>query len=79
MPIARALGGGLVQSIFSSPSRITICDHAELYCRDAKLKMLCIIRLDHFVVSLLDFCTVGPEIPQTRNANATLAASTLFW
>jgi len=45
MSIARASAGGLVQSIFSSPSRIATCDQADLYCRDAKLKMLCIIKI----------------------------------
>jgi hypothetical protein len=44
MPIAQASAGGLVQPIFSSPSRITISEIAALYCRDAKLKMLCAIR-----------------------------------
>jgi hypothetical protein len=46
MPIARAVTGGSVQSIFSSASRITIHDHTGLDCRDAKLKMLCIIKIE---------------------------------
>src|SRR5271163_3628802 len=45
MSIARASAGGLVQSIFSSPSRIATCGQVDLYCRHAKLKMLCIIEL----------------------------------
>lgn len=44
MPIARASAGGSVQSIFSSTSRIATRDQADPYCRDAKLKMLCIIQ-----------------------------------
>lgn len=49
MPIARASAGGLVQPIFSSTSRVATCDDTDLYCRDAKLKMLCIISRNDFV------------------------------
>jgi hypothetical protein len=42
-PIAQAVAAGLVQPIFSSASRIVTSGHADLYCRDAKLKMLCVI------------------------------------
>jgi hypothetical protein len=41
MPIARAPSGGLAHVIFNLPSRITLRDNINLFCRDAKLKMLC--------------------------------------
>jgi hypothetical protein len=69
IPIDRASSGGLAHVIFNLPSRIAIRGYINLFCRDAKLKMLCQMCSSTFsaVTPHAGICAGGGSSPRTKS------------